>query len=181
MLIAILFVTGCGSKPDAQAVIPGLAEDATLAASIGVPGDGNVIALGVLDTLRYLQLVFKGDPSTFIMRSPTGQFLFAWAIKGNAWGFLGMDANGTSISELAKFCGAQYSNCLTFTGLVKYLETHGWNYVMPSAVPPGVISVFGSVSAFMAKFGSILVSPLPIIIVLPGVGDFVNPFPGGVN
>ena len=161
VLIASLLMSGCG------------------AINIAPPAQGNVLPLGIGDTIRYLGLVFRNDPSTLRMMSPDGNsFLFGFMVKDNVWGWLAMGKNGSQINELTKFCGSQYANCLTFTGLVKFLENGGWEYVWASAIPPSIVSTFGTLSAFMAKFGTIVTTPL--IMVIPG-GNFVNPFPTVLN
>jgi hypothetical protein len=179
VLLAILLITSaCNGKAPAEA--NQYFVHAQVYSGIGVPGDGNVVAIGLMQTIQYLLLVFRGDPSTFIMQSPTGNFLFAWSMQGNTWGFLGISADGTPVANiLASFCGSNCANTLTFTGLVKSLEQNGWEYVTPTAVPACISGAFGSITAFAIRYGNLLYSPIPLFIIIPNSGYFANPFPIG--
>ena len=78
-----------------------------------------------------------------------------------------MNSTGAPITNLLRSTGSNISNTLTFTGLVQHLEKEGWTYVMPTAIPGWLGATFGSVSAFVIRYGDILASPIPMIIILP--------------
>jgi len=139
-----------------------------LQAGVGVPGDGNVIALGAMDTFRYLLAVYRGDPSTFIMRSTEGDYLLAWAMQDNVWGWLGMSRDGSTLRAVSDFIGSNKANTLTFTGLVKTLEDKGWEYIAPAGLPAWFAQQLGSVTSFMIEFGSYMMDFVPVFMVMPG-------------
>lgn len=175
VLIAVLILPACSTVPVAVAPAP---DYSTATVKATMVGDGNVIALGLLDTCKYLVQVFQASPGTFIMESPTGQFLFSWTMGSN-WGFLAVDANGVPVNDITNLAGSNMANTFTFTDLVKTLEANGWTYVFPSAIPAWLASTFGSVSAFVVKFGDYVSSPIPLFIILPG-GVLPDPT-GSVN
>lgn len=87
LFVLIVLTQACSPTPTRQIMpAPTLQAqvDHPIMAGIGIPGDGNVIALGLLDMCRYLMTVFQGQAGTFIMRSPAGDFLFAWPMQSNA-------------------------------------------------------------------------------------------------
>jgi hypothetical protein len=166
LLVAILFVTGC-----AQAV-PATPLPQIQVMHAGGIGDGNVISLGLVQTLQYISLVMRGDPFTGVLKDPAGDnFLLYWTMNSNV-GFLGITAKGTVPDILKKVCGSNCSNPFTFTDLYNYLKTQGWNEVAPVALPPWMVTTFGSVTAFMTTYGNIVA--MPLIIIVPG-GNFANP------
>jgi hypothetical protein len=164
LLAVMLISSACGSPAAAP-------PPATVRA--GVLGNGNVVSLGLMDTCRYLMQVFRADPGTFIMQSDEGDFLFAWSMGANQWGFLAVNSVGGPITNLLRASNA--SNTLTFTGLVQHLESEGWQYVTPAAIPGWLGATFGSVSAFVIRYGDMLASPIPMFLILmPVPGEAVG-------
>lgn len=149
---------------------------ATVNVSFGVPGDGNVLPLGLLDTVRYLLQVFRGDPGTFVMQSANGDYMMAWTMQGNTWGFMAVSGSGKPLTDLTSLIPGQYTNTTSFCDLVKGLEQNGWQYVGPATLPAWITTALGTGSAFVLKYGDMLASPLPMIIIMPG-GGFVDPNP----
>jgi hypothetical protein len=183
VLIA-LALASCGASAPAPAAIaavpaPDLA-NATVNASFGVPGDGNVLPLGLLDTCRYLIQVVQGLPSTFIMTSPQGQYFLAWSMQGDTWGFLALNANGAPLTSLEQMTGSNMANTTSFADLVKALEQNGWTYTTPALLPAWLTTTLGTASAFVIRYGEILASPMPMFIIMPG-GNFVDPGYAGKN
>jgi hypothetical protein len=181
VLIAVALVSCApAAAPMAQPMAtPDLAH-ATINASFGVPGDGNVLPLGLLDTVRYLLQVFRGDAGTFVMQSANGDYLMAWSMQGNTWGFMAVSGSGKPLTDLVSLVPGQYTNTTSFCDLVKGLEQNGWEYVAPTALPAWITTALGTGSAFVLKYGDMLASPLPMIIIMPG-GNFANPNPTGQN
>jgi len=169
VIVYLLFLLGCtpvGQQLDVTAPVQELANADTMLAGVGVPGDGNVIALGLIDTIRYLRLTMQEAPNTFIMVGPNGEYFFAWAMKSNVWGFMGLTPNGAPLMDPKQFCGGNYSNCLTFAGLVKYLETIGWTYATPSQLPPWLVTALTNTQQFLMNYSAMLVTPA--IFIIPG-------------
>jgi hypothetical protein len=177
VLLAILFV-GCSPTPKQETAQPPDLSKAVVNAGFGVPGAGNVLPLGLMDTFRYLMQVQQSFPGTFIMQGPAGQFLLSWPMQDGTYGFLGLASNGAPLDVL-KLTG-NYSSTYTFADLVKYLEQNGWTYVGPAALPAWVTNTLGTVSAFSIAYGNMLASPIPMIIILPG-GGYVDPTYSGKN
>jgi hypothetical protein len=173
VLLAML-AAGCGSPNhgSSKAVATPDLSNATVMASFGVPGDGNVLALGLMDTMRNLLSVVQGNPGTFVMEGPNGEYFLAWSMQSNTWGFLGLSQSGAPLDVL-KMTG-NYSNTMSFSDLVKTLETNGWTYATPAVMPAWLSTVLGSASAFVMRYGDIIASPIPIIIILPG-GSLFDP------
>ena len=145
----------------------------------GAPvADGNVIAIGLMDTMRSLMQVYKMSPGTFIMQSEAGDFLLAWPQGSNAWGFLGVNGQGSAL-DLLKMTGNK-ANTMTFTDLVKWLEQNRWTYVTPTALPVWFANSIASVQAFTIAWGNMLASPIPVLLVLPG-GGIQDPTYSGQN
>jgi hypothetical protein len=177
VLIAVALVScaPAAAAPSQPVTTPDLTH-ATVNASFGVPGDGNVLPLGLLDTVRYMLQVFRGDPGTFVMQSANGDYLLAWSMQGNTWGFMAVSGSGKPLTDLASLVPGQYANTTSFCDLVKGLEQNGWEYVGPAALPAWITTAMGTASAFALKYGDMLASPLPMIIIMPGAG-FVDPNP----
>jgi hypothetical protein len=168
VIVYLLFLIGCtpaGQEVTGSVTAPVQEQNITLA-GVGIPGDGNVIALGLVDTIRYLRMTMQAAPNTFIMVGPNGEYFFAWAMKSNVWGFMGLTPNGAPLMDPKAFCGGNYSNCLTFAGLVKYLETIGWTYATPSQLPPWLVTALTNTQQFLLNYSAMLVTPA--IFIVPG-------------
>lgn len=171
LMIAVLFVTGCAQ------VSPATPPPDIPVANAGGIGDGNVVALGLVQTIQYLNLVMRSDPMTGVMSNPAQtQFMLYWAMKSNV-GWMGINSTGGPSEVIKQFCGSNCSNPFTFTDLYNYLKANGWQEVAPSVLPGWMVTTFGSVTAFMSAYGNLTIN-LPAIMVAPG-GDFVNPYHTG--
>lgn len=168
--------TGPGSTTSAagvsvDSVVPAIADAEDL---VGVTvlqdglglDSGGVAVIGLLETMRYMQQVWMEAPGTFVMEGPNGQYMVAWAMRGSSWGFLGLNTNGTPITDLAKFVGANKTGSLSFAGLVKDLEANGWNYISPRELPAWFGVAIETSSAFIIHFGTYMADFAPMIFVV---------------
>ena len=94
------------------------------------------------------------------------------------WFFLGFYGSGKNVADFARLTG-NASETFTFTQLVKYLEDKGWQYIQPNQLPLWFGGAIGSAQAFISTFGSLMSSPIPVIIIVPGDGE-LN-YPGGIQ
>lgn len=176
LVVVSMSTTGCGAKTDV--LDPNTA--VVLAAGFPIPGNGNVLPLGLLDTMRFMMQVVNGSPGTFIMMSPTGDYLMAWAMQSNTWGFMGVTSGGVPVSDLSRFAGSNISNTMTFTQFVQKLEQAGWNYIMPGGLPPTLIAALSDVQAFISSFSSYIVQ-FPMIFVVPLLPTDFQYWDSGLN
>jgi hypothetical protein len=154
--LVLVLLVACASQPTA------LARDYSKVDKAGALGDGNVVPVGLIDSIKGISWALQNNN---IWTDPSNtKFLFGWPMGSN-YGFFGIDSNNQVISEIRDFCGANKTSCFSFTGLVQTLEEKGWVPATSSDVPTWIVSTFGSVSAFMVDYGSILATPL--FIVLP--------------
>lgn len=164
MLAMCFLMSACSTKP-----VTTYDENSTLTASLA---DGNVVAVGLMDTMRGLAQVYRMDPGTLILQSPKGDFLLAWT-RGNAWEFIGITGEGNPITDFMKLTGNK-ANTMTFTDLVMYLEKNNWQYVFPTSLPAWFVTSIETSQSFMIQFGSFVVS-FPILMIMPAGVDGLDP------
>jgi hypothetical protein len=153
--LVLILLVACASQPTAYA------RDYSHVDKAGALGDGNVVPVGLIDSIKGISWALQNNN---IWTDPSNtKFLFGWPMGSN-YGFFGIDSNNQVIDEIRDFCGANKTGCFSFTGLVKALEDKGWVPATSSDVPTWIVSTFGSVSAFMADYGSILASPIFMIV-----------------
>lgn len=166
VLLALALVSCApGSKAPATPLDP---QDAKVLVASGIPGDGDVFPIGLMDTLRYLNGVVNGTiPGSFILTDADGaNFVFFWPMKARGYGFFGISGNG-SLFNVLKSIG-NFSNTFTTTDLVKTLEDHNWHELLDkSQLPPWMIYTITTTSTFLRVYGTVITT-VPMIIVLPG-------------
>jgi len=176
ILFILLLLVACspasltpGQEPRDPLIGPQLAEpgvnfnDSDLLNAAFIP-DGDVIAVGVGEVLSSLQRVSTGEPGTFIMQSPTGDYLFGWArAVGGQWGFVGVNSTGgpKPISELV----GNAANTRTVAEMLKSLERAGWKYVAPDdpSIPLWITTLLQNARTFIQSIGNFNLTPFFIV------------------
>ena len=134
----------------------------------GIP-PGDVFPAGIGETIRALKLILNGDPSTFLMQSPTGNWLLAWYSKGNTWSFLGVTADGQVFQSIQKFLGGNKVNTMSMSEFIKALEKSGWQYKTVADLPPRLFALMQGASTWLSAFSSAsgFMPSLPIVFIVP--------------
>jgi hypothetical protein len=139
------------------------------ASMYGIPGEGNVLAVGMLDTIRYMNGTVRGAiPSSFIYGDANMEnFMLAWPMNGQ-WGFFGISKAGQPM-DILKTVGNRAS-VTTFTDLVNGLTEEGWSVKSAEELPSWLQVAVSTTAAFMRQFGEFIT--MPMIIIMPPASNF---------
>jgi hypothetical protein len=162
VLISLALVAGCATPPTI---------DETTVVKAGI-GDGNVLAVGLLETYRaVLQIFTSGE---YVLENPaTHDFILYCPWKGDNWFFIGFNADGQKALNLLKL--GNKAETFTFEQLLRGLEQDGWKRIAPTALPVWFSGAVSTFQAYMVAVGSFLFTPVPLFLIVPG-GNLFNPF-----
>ena len=134
---------------------------------------GGVTALGTGSTVAGMQAVVKEAPGSFAMQDPAKTLvLMAWPVKSNYGIAVLNQANGAPVENFLKIaCNGTACDVYDLSGLVKKLESLGWERVAPSTLPASITSRLVGWQAWVSVFRPGMIN----ILVIPAVSPY-NPF-----
>jgi hypothetical protein len=137
-------------------------------AAVTTTTSAHTAALGAQETFRGLQAVMRSAPGTFVMER--GELLLmAWPRKGEyAFAVLSKTGVGSNLSGLKV-------NTFSLSEMMKSLETDGWKFITPKAVPAAIAD---SLKALTVEMALMSMRSLPSVFIVPvTLFDPINPEP----
>jgi hypothetical protein len=161
MLAMFLLLGACTPTP--QSTGPLVSEGPPIQATF-IP-EGEVVAIGLQETVMALRGVVNNAPGTFIMQSLEGDFLFAWP-SGSNYGFLAISRSTQPVNILNGFVSANKTNTLSMADLTKQLESGGWKYILPTQLPVALYQFLTCATTQLLEWSASLITPF--IFIVPG-------------
>jgi hypothetical protein len=116
-----------------------------------------VYQVGAGETIAGMRAAMAGQAGTFIMQQ-NNLVLLAWP-NWSSYSFAVLDISGR-VNDL----NGLHIDTYNFSAMVKSLETGGWKYIEPAAVPAALAKALAAYSVELVMAG---VQSLPSVLVVP--------------
>lgn len=141
LVVSLVFSGGCAAAMSAPAV----AESVSPA------------MVSPLATIEGMRAAFNGAQGTFMMQN--GQaVIFAWP-NGGSWSFSIVGAGEQALKGMR-------TATVSFSQMVKFLESTGWSYIDKSAVPTAIAQ---ALMAYTAEMALTAMQSLPTVLIVPAM------------
>jgi hypothetical protein len=115
-------------------------------------------------TLNGMRSVVEGQPGTFAY-AKDNLIVMSWP-KGSQWAFVTVTRDGSVFNDLKSLCNGQKCDWRTFTDFVRWLETMGFQQMLPEALPVGMVTTLSGWGTVMITIGA---RALPNMVLIPAM------------
>lgn len=113
-------------------------------------------------TLNGMRKVVEGAPGTFIYGK--GNLIVMGWLQGAQWAWVTVTKDGSVMGDLKQACNGQACDWKTFASFIRWLETQGFEQMLPSALPVGMVTTLQGWGTVMIMIGA---RALPNMFMIP--------------